>query len=95
MNRTPSGLYIARVAPALLRFRAKTRTVTLPNGERAKVTIDDSGTVRHVEHGDHLDATVRPAAIRLVLRPEQATKTVGGFARPSTIRARTQIRRTP
>jgi len=93
MNRTPSGLWVARVAPAMLRFRAKTRTVTLPSGERAKVTIDDSGTVRHVEHGDHLDATVRPATIRLVLRPEQVTNPVGGFARPSTIRARTAIRR--
>jgi hypothetical protein len=95
MKRTPSGLYIARTVPALLRFRARTRTVTLPNGERAKVTIDDSGTVRHVEHGDHLDATIRPNTIRLIVRPKQTTKTVGGFARPSTIRARTQIRRTP
>lgn len=94
MDRTSSGLYVARAAPAFLRFRAKTRTVTLPNGERAKVTIDDSGTVRHVEHGDHLDATVRPASIRLVLRPEQAGQAAGGFARPSTIRARTQMRST-
>lgn len=93
MNRTPSGIWIARTAPAFLRFRAKVRTVTLPNGERAKVTIDDSGTVRHVEHGDHLDATVRPATIRLVVRPQNTTPTVGGFARPSTIRARTIIRR--
>ena len=93
MNRTPSGLWIARTAPNFLRFRAKTRTVTLPNGERAKVTIDDSGTVRHVEHGDHLDATVRPGTIRLVLRPEQAGKAVGGFARPNAIRTRTAILR--
>jgi hypothetical protein len=93
MNRTPSGLYVARAVPNILRFRAKNRTVTLPNGERAKVTIDDSGTVRHVEHGDHIDATVRPAGIRLVLRQEQAAQIVGGFARPSTIRARTAIRR--
>ena len=87
MDRTKSGLYIARAAPNFLRFRARTRTVTLPTGERAKVTIDDSGTVRHVEHGDHLDATVRPASIRLVVRPEQADTTAGGFARPNTIRA--------
>lgn len=93
MNRTASGLYVARAIPNILRFRARTRTVTLPNGERAKVTIDDSGTVRHVEHGDHLDATVRPAGIRLVLRPEQAAQPLGGFARPDTIRARTLIRR--
>ena len=93
MMRTRSGLYIARGVPNILRFRARTRTVTLPNGERAKVTIDDSGTVRHVEHGDHLDATVRPGTIRLVVRPESADKAVGGFARPSTIKARTTIRR--
>lgn len=89
MNRTASGLYVARSVPALLKFRARKRTVTLPSGERALVTIDDSGTVRHVEHGDHLDATVRPQTIRMVLRPEQAARVAGGFARPDTIRART------
>jgi hypothetical protein len=93
MMRTRSGLYVARSVPNILRFRAKTRTVTLPTGERAKITIDDSGTVRHVEHGDHIDATVRPAGIRLILRPEQAASAVGGFAQPNTIRARTTIRR--
>jgi hypothetical protein len=93
MNRTKSGLYVARSVPNILRFRARTKTVTLPNGERAKVTIDDSGTVRHVEHGDHIDATVRPNTIRMILRPEQAAQAVGGFARPSTIRTRTAIRR--
>jgi hypothetical protein len=93
MNRTPSGLYVARAVPNILRFRARTRTVTLPNGERAKVTIDDSGTVCHVEHGDHIDATVRPGTIRMVLRPENTGQSVGGFARPSTIKARTSIRR--
>ncbi len=91
MDRTPSGLWIARTAPALLRFRARKRTVTLPTGERALVTIDESGTVRHVEHGDHLDATVRPNTIRLVMRPGQPTPSLGGFARPSTIRARTKL----
>lgn len=94
MNRTASGLWIARCAPAFLRHRAVVRTVTLPTGERAKVTIDDSGTVRHVEHGDHLDATVRPASIRLVLRPKQAAQTLGGFARPRTIQNRTRMRST-
>lgn len=91
MKRTTSGIYVARSIPAFLRMRARTRTITLPNGERAKVTIDDSGTVRHVEHGDHLDATVRPATVRLVLKPEMAAKTVGGFARPDTIRTRTTM----
>jgi hypothetical protein len=80
MNRTPSGLYIARVAPSFMRFRAKTRTITLP--------IDDSGTVRHVEHGDHLDATVRPNTVRMVFRPESGGQAAGGFARPNPIRTR-------
>jgi hypothetical protein len=91
MNRTKSGLYVARVAPSFLRFRARTQTVTLPNGERAKVTIDDSGTVRHVEHGDHLDATVRPDAIRMVIRHQASGPAVGGFARPKPIRARAAL----
>ena len=91
MNRTPSGIYIARCAPAFLRFRAKKRTVTLASGERALVTIDDSGTVRHVEHGDHLDATVRPRTIRLVLKQDQITPAAGGFARPDTIRTRAAL----
>jgi hypothetical protein len=77
----------------MLRFRTRKRTVTLPTGERALVTIDESGTVRHVEHGDHLDATVRPDTIRLVMRPHQIAPGVGGFGRPAPIRARTRIRR--
>jgi hypothetical protein len=71
-----------------LRFRAKTRTVTLPSGERAKVTVDDSGTVRHVEHGEVLDATVRPATIRLKVRPVASRPGASGFAVPSPIRAK-------
>jgi hypothetical protein len=52
----------------VLRHRAHTRTVTLPNGERAKVTTDDSGTVRHIERAEGMDAIVRPKTIRLRLR---------------------------
>lgn len=52
----------------LLRFRARKRTVTLPNGERALVTVDDSGTVQHIEHGDHLDAVVRPKTVTVKVR---------------------------
>jgi hypothetical protein len=87
MRRTASGLFIA---PSfnILRFRAREKTVTLPNGERAKVTYDDSGTVRHTEHGDHLDALVRPAPIRIKLHLEQVNAAVGGFGRPSSIRTR-------
>jgi hypothetical protein len=42
--------------------------VTLPSGERALVTVDDSGTVTQVEHGEILDAVVRPATIRIKIR---------------------------
>lgn len=55
-------------APAQLRRRAKERTVTLANGKRAKVTVDDSGTVIHIEHDETLDAIVRPDVIRLKVR---------------------------
>jgi hypothetical protein len=61
-----SGLLVPR-SISLLRFRARTRTVTLPTGERAKVTVDDSGTVTHIETAERLDAVVRPATVRMVL----------------------------
>jgi hypothetical protein len=50
---------------AQLKHRAKQRTVTLPNGERAKVTVDDSGHVTQVERDERLDAIVRPDVIRI------------------------------
>jgi hypothetical protein len=52
----------------LARHRPTRRTVTLPSGERALVTVDDSGTVTHVEHGEVLDAIVRPDVIRIKVR---------------------------
>lgn len=60
-------LYVPRPV-GLLRFRARTTTGTAPNGERAKVVIDDSGTVFHFERNDGMDATVRPNNIRLTRR---------------------------
>jgi hypothetical protein len=68
-------------------MRARSKTVTLSNGERAKVTVDDSGTVRQTEHGDHLDALVRPAPIRLKVELVNLRTARGGFARPNPIRA--------
>jgi hypothetical protein len=53
---------------AQLRRRPRQRTVTLPGGERAKVTVDDSGTVIHIERAERLDAVVRPDVIRLKIR---------------------------
>jgi hypothetical protein len=86
VKQTCSGLWVANKGFNFLRMRKQERTITLPNGERAKVTIDDSGTVRHVEHGDHLDALVRPAPIRGSFRLVNAATVKGGFARPSPIR---------
>ena len=61
------------------------KTVTLPTGERAKVTVDDSGHVKQVEHGDHLDGIVRPDPIRMALRPFAVSMTVGARTHPNRI----------
>lgn len=66
MKRTESGLFIAR-SFSFLKFRARERTVTLASGERAKVTVDDSGTVTHIETSERLDAVARPDTVRLKL----------------------------
>jgi hypothetical protein len=86
IKRTDAGLWVAPNF-SFLRFRARHKTITLPNGERAKVTYDDSGTVRHTEHGDHLDALVRPAPIRVDMRPKLIAISRGGFAKPSSIKS--------
>jgi hypothetical protein len=46
-------------------MRATARTVTLRDGRRALVTVDDSGTVTQVESSDRLDAVVRPRTVRV------------------------------
>lgn len=53
---------------SILRHRPKERTVTLPDGTRAKVTVDDSGTVQHTETDDRLDAVVRPKSVTIQIR---------------------------
>lgn len=58
-------------APPLLRHRAKKRTVTLPDGRRALVTVDDSGTVTQIESADRLDAIVRPRTVRIQLKTRE------------------------
>lgn len=70
MNRTPSGLFVAANF-GFLKKRARVRTVTLPSGERAKVTVDDSGTVTHIETDNRIDAIATPDTIRLQLRRVQ------------------------
>lgn len=64
MDRTDSGLWIAH-GFSFLRYRATERTVTLTDGRRAKVTVDDSGTVTQIESDEQLDAIVRPKTIRV------------------------------
>lgn len=57
-----------------LRHRATKRTVTLASGERAEVSVDDSGTVTHVlrshrmEADEKLDAIVRPRTVTIKIR---------------------------
>lgn len=63
-ERHDSGVWVAH-GFSFLRYRARKRTVTLPSGERALVTVDDSGTVTHIETAARLDAIVRPATIRI------------------------------
>lgn len=49
------------------KYQEKVKTIYLPNGEKAKLTYtptDDDASVAHIEHGDILDAVVRPAVIR-------------------------------
>lgn len=65
MERTDSGLWVASPSFNVLRYRATERTVMLADGRRAKVTVDDSGTVKQIETDDQLDAVVRPRTVRL------------------------------
>jgi hypothetical protein len=85
VNRTKSGLWIAH-GFNIGRLRKRERTVTLPNGERAKVTVDDSGTVCQIETGERLDGIVRPAPIRYTLTAKSPGTQVGGFAKPFPLR---------
>lgn len=50
------------------KFRAVERIVTLPTGERVRVTVDDSGTVTQIEHNHTLDAVVRPRTVTIKRR---------------------------
>lgn len=65
-----AGLWVPPTGVALLRHQAKERTVTLPSGERVRITVDDSGTVTQIEHNDTLDAVVRPKTTVVKIRKE-------------------------
>ena len=64
-------LWVPPTGVALLRHHPTRRVVTLPTGERVNVTVDDSGTVTHVEHDDRLDAIVRPRSTTVTIRPKE------------------------
>lgn len=53
---------------------ARERIVTLPSGERVRVSVDDSSTVTQVEHDHTLDAIVRPKTITLKIRSADAQR---------------------
>lgn len=62
------GLWIPPTGVALLRYQVTERTVTLPSGERVRISVDDSGTVTQIEHNDTLDAVVRPKTTVIKIR---------------------------
>jgi hypothetical protein len=85
MKRTDSGIWVAPNF-SFLRMRKRSKTVTLPTGERAKITIDDSGVVKQVEHGDVLDGYARPHPIRMALKPLSVSMSTSAKARPNPLR---------
>ena len=64
VERQDSGLWVAH-GFNFLKYRATKKTVTLKTGERALVTVDDSGTVTHIETAERLDAVVRPKTVKV------------------------------
>ena len=50
------------------KYIARERIVTLPNGERVRVSVDDSDTVTQIEHEHTLDAVVRPKTIKIKVK---------------------------
>jgi hypothetical protein len=71
-ERLPSGLWVPK-ALAFLKLRPVVRTVTLPNGERAKVTFEptsrhNESSVTHIERDEGIDAVVRPKVMRYHLK---------------------------
>lgn len=67
MERTDSGLWLPS-SFNVLRMRPTERTTTLRDGQRAKVTVDDSGTVTQIETAEQLHGIVAPKTIRLKVR---------------------------
>lgn len=58
----------------LAKYAEREKTIYLPNGEKAKLTYTPTGddsSVQHIEHGDVLDAVVRPATLTSKVEPPQ------------------------
>ena len=74
VHRHPSGLWVPGHGISFHENRGTKRTRDLPSGERALITIDDSGTVMHIlrsrrrSDDERQDAIVRPKTVRLRLR---------------------------
>ena len=74
MHQRDSGLWVPGDGVNLKANRNTKRTRTLPNGQRALITIDDSGTVmqilrsRKLSDNECLDAVVRPKTVRIKVR---------------------------
>ncbi len=73
-HRRPSGLWVPGNGISFREHRNTKRTRDLPSGERALITIDDSGTVmqvlrsRRLSDQECLDAVVRPKTVRIKFR---------------------------
>jgi hypothetical protein len=57
----PHAMYVRKYKPEV-------KTLFLPNGEKVKVTISETRTVKQIEHNDSLDAVVRPKTVALKIR---------------------------
>ena len=74
VHQRPSGLWVPGGGVNFQQHRNTKRTRTLPSGERALITVDDSGHVMQVlrakrlSDDEHLDAVVRPRTVRLRIR---------------------------
>lgn len=53
------------------RFYSREKVVTLSDGRRARITVDESGTVKHREMDDTLDCKVLASPIILKLRRQR------------------------
>ena len=67
MDRADSGLWLPH-GFSFTEHRKTVRTVVLPDGRKAKVWVDDSGTTMHQETDDGIDAVVRPRSVRIEIR---------------------------